>query len=115
MVTIKGLLIRVTPIIPDLQTAFFCCSNCDYSMTVDIDRGKINEPTKCPNDNCRASNSMRLIHNRCIYSDKQIWRLQETPGNFFYIYNSFIGIIIININIILEVLQITFNNNLSFN
>eukprot|EP00833_Pecoramyces_ruminatium_P000659 jgi/Orpsp1_1/1174691/evm.model.c7180000050994.2 len=79
LVTIKGLLIRVTPIIPDLQTAFFCCSNCDYSMTVDIDRGKINEPTKCPNDNCRASNSMRLIHNRCIYSDKQIWRLQETP------------------------------------
>jgi DNA replication licensing factor MCM4 len=79
LVTIKGLLIRVTPIIPDLQTAFFCCSNCDYSITVDIDRGKINEPTKCPNDACRASNSMRLIHNRCIYSDKQIWRLQETP------------------------------------
>jgi len=79
LVTIKGLLIRVTPIIPDLQTAFFSCSNCDYSMTVDIDRGKINEPTKCPNDACRASNSMRLIHNRCIYSDKQIWRLQETP------------------------------------
>jgi DNA replication licensing factor MCM4 len=78
LVTIKGLLIRVTPI-PDLQTAFFCCSNCDYSITVDIDRGKINEPTKCPNDACRASNSMRLIHNRCIYSDKQIWRLQETP------------------------------------
>ncbi|ORX76061.1 MCM-domain-containing protein [Anaeromyces robustus] len=79
LVTIKGLLIRVTPVIPDLQTAFFCCSNCDYSMTVDIDRGKIAEPTKCPNDACRASNSMRLIHNRCIYSDKQIWRLQETP------------------------------------
>lgn len=79
LVTIKGLLIRVTPIIPDLQTAFFCCSNCDYSMTVDIDRGKITEPTRCPNDACRASNSMRLIHNRCIYSDKQIWRLQETP------------------------------------
>jgi len=79
LVTIKGLLIRVSPIIPDLQTAFFCCSNCDYSMTVDIDRGKIAEPTKCPNDACRASNSMRLIHNRCIYSDKQIWRLQETP------------------------------------
>ncbi|ORX52118.1 MCM-domain-containing protein [Piromyces finnis] len=79
LVTIKGLLIRVSPIIPDLQTAFFCCSNCDYSMTVDIDRGKIAEPVKCPNDACRASNSMRLIHNRCIYSDKQIWRLQETP------------------------------------
>jgi len=86
LVTIKGLLIRVTPIIPDLQTAFFCCSNCDYSITVDIDRGKINEPTKCPNDACRASNSMRLIHNRCIYSDKQIWRLQETPGIFFFFF-----------------------------
>ena len=24
---------------------------------------------------------MQLVHNRCLFSDKQVLRLQETPGN----------------------------------
>src|SRR5690606_16197731 len=52
---------------------------CDASLTVYIDRGRINEPTVCPN--CRTLNSMELIHNRSRFSDKQVVKLQETPDS----------------------------------
>lgn len=55
-------------------------------MTVDIDRGRIAEPTRCPRQQCASQNTMSLIHNRSDFSDKQICRLQETPGwgGFFF-------------------------------
>ena len=39
--------------------------------------GSIDEPTSCPT--CQALASMELIHNRCLFSDKQCIRVQETP------------------------------------
>ncbi|CAE7192736.1 unnamed protein product [Rhizoctonia solani] len=48
-------------------------------MQVQIDRGRINEPTRCPRQVCGSPDSMVLIHNRSIFADKQVVRLQETP------------------------------------
>ncbi|KND01040.1 MCM DNA helicase complex subunit MCM4 [Spizellomyces punctatus DAOM BR117] len=79
LVTVKGILIRASPIIPDLKQAFFRCHVCEHTVIVDSDRGRIAEPTKCPRDACQSKNSMQLVHNRCVFSDKQICRLQETP------------------------------------
>ncbi|KAJ3049510.1 hypothetical protein HK097_009509 [Rhizophlyctis rosea] len=79
LVTMKGLLIRASPLIPDTKRAFFRCHVCDYTVEVDNDRGRINEPTRCERPECNSKNSMMLIHNRCEFSDKQICRLQETP------------------------------------
>ncbi|KAJ5386884.1 hypothetical protein N7509_009425 [Penicillium cosmopolitanum] len=81
LVSIKGLVIRTTPIIPDMKEAFFRCHVCSYGVQVDIDRGRIAEPTVCPRDSCKEKNSMQLIHNRCSFSDKQVIKLQETPDN----------------------------------
>ncbi|KAI5308226.1 hypothetical protein KEM55_006243, partial [Ascosphaera atra] len=79
LIAVKGLVIRTTPIIPDMKEAFFRCDVCNYSVKVDIDRGKIAEPTKCPRQMCEARNSMQLVHNRSIFADKQVIKLQETP------------------------------------
>ncbi|KAI9000301.1 MCM2/3/5 family-domain-containing protein [Gaertneriomyces semiglobifer] len=79
LVTVKGIVIRSSPVIPDLKQAFFRCHVCDQTLEVDNDRGRIEEPTRCPRDECQSRNSMQLIHNRCIFADKQISRLQETP------------------------------------
>lgn len=79
LVTVKGLLTRASPIIPDMKTAFFQCSVCETTVKVGIDRGRIEEPTKCPREACNARNSMKIVHNRCEFSDKQLARLQETP------------------------------------
>ncbi|KAI0299383.1 MCM-domain-containing protein [Multifurca ochricompacta] len=65
LVCIKGLVIRATPVIPD--------------MKVEIDRGKIDEPAACPRDVCASVGTMSLVHNRCEFADRQVIRLQETP------------------------------------
>ena len=81
LISIKGLVIRTTPIIPDMKTAFFRCQVCSHAVNVSIDRGKIAEPTRCPRRACESQNSMQIVHNRCEFADKQVIKLQETPDN----------------------------------
>ncbi|RCI15101.1 hypothetical protein L249_6826 [Ophiocordyceps polyrhachis-furcata BCC 54312] len=79
LVCIKGLVIRTTPVIPDMKDAFFRCNVCNHSVNVGVDRGKIREPTQCPRQICESKNSMQIVHNRCTFEDKQVIKLQETP------------------------------------
>ncbi|CAO1614734.1 unnamed protein product [Parajaminaea phylloscopi] len=79
LVTIRGLVIRATPIIPDMKQAFFRCLACNHTLLVEPDHGRIPEPSRCPRDVCRAEGTISLIHNRCEFSDRQVVRLQETP------------------------------------
>ncbi|KAI0404851.1 cell division control protein 54 [Xylaria palmicola] len=79
LICIKGLVIRTTPVIPDMRQAFFRCNVCSHSLLVGLDRGKIREPTECPRPMCAQKNSMQIVHNRCEFEDKQVIKLQETP------------------------------------
>ena len=79
LVCIKGLVIRATPVIPDMKVAFFRCLTCNHTVQVEIDRGKIDEPAACPRDICASVGTMSLVHNRCEFADRQVIRLQETP------------------------------------
>lgn len=79
LVCIKGLVIRATPVIPDMKVAFFRCLTCSHTVQVEIDRGKIDEPAQCPRDVCASPGTMSLVHNRCEFADRQVIRLQETP------------------------------------
>ncbi|KZV85152.1 MCM-domain-containing protein [Exidia glandulosa HHB12029] len=79
LVSIKGLVIRATPVIPDMKVAFFRCLQCQHTYPVEIDRGRIAEPDRCPRDVCGALGTMSLIHNRSEFADRQVVRLQETP------------------------------------
>ncbi|EDR10345.1 uncharacterized protein LACBIDRAFT_248146 [Laccaria bicolor S238N-H82] len=79
LVAIKGLVIRATPVIPDMKVAFFRCLTCSHTVQVEIDRGKIEEPARCPRDICGSLGTMSLVHNRCEFADRQVIRLQETP------------------------------------
>ncbi|KAK7738458.1 MCM DNA helicase complex subunit [Cytospora paraplurivora] len=79
MIQVKGLVIRTTPVIPDMKDAFFKCSICNHGLLVTLDRGKIREPTECPRQRCGSKNSMQIVHNRCVFADKQVIKLQETP------------------------------------
>ncbi|EDO14522.1 hypothetical protein Kpol_274p5 [Vanderwaltozyma polyspora DSM 70294] len=79
LISIKGLVLRSTPVIPDMKVAFFKCNVCDHTMAVEIDRGVIQEPARCERIDCNEANSLSLIHNRCSFADKQVIKLQETP------------------------------------
>ena len=72
-------MIRATPVIPDMKVAFFRCLTCNHTVQVEIERGKIDEPARCPRDVCATVGSMSLVHNRCDFADRQVIRLQETP------------------------------------
>jgi DNA replication licensing factor MCM4 len=62
-----------------MKVAFFRCLTCSHTVQVEIDRGKIEEPAKCPRDVCASVGTMSLVHNRCEFADRQVIRLQETP------------------------------------
>ena len=65
-----------------ISAAFFRCMVCQHTVQEEIDRGRINEPNKCPREQCKAQGTMSLIHNRSEFADKQVVRLQETPGEY---------------------------------
>ncbi|XP_014374267.1 DNA replication licensing factor MCM4 isoform X1 [Alligator sinensis] len=77
LITISGMVIRSSQLIPEMQEAFFRCQVCAFTMRVEIDRGRIAEPSACKN--CNTTHSMALIHNRSMFSDKQMIKLQESP------------------------------------
>ncbi|CAD5318654.1 unnamed protein product [Arabidopsis thaliana] len=80
MISLKGMIIRSSSIIPEIREAVFRCLVCGYfSDPIIVDRGKISEPPTCLKQECMTKNSMTLVHNRCRFADKQIVRLQETP------------------------------------
>ncbi|KAF8377891.1 hypothetical protein HHK36_031279 [Tetracentron sinense] len=80
MVSVKGMIIRSSSIIPEIREAIFRCLVCGYfSDPIVVDRGRISEPKRCGKQECLAMNSMTMVHNRCRFADKQIVRLQETP------------------------------------
>ena len=47
LTVVRGLVIRVSSIIPDMKVAFFRCSVCHHTVQVEIDRGRITEPQRC--------------------------------------------------------------------
>ena len=80
LITISGMVIRTTNILPEMSEAFFKCIVCSFTTKVVIDRGRIAEPTLC--SNCKTSFSFSIIHNMSTFIDKQMIKLQESPGKF---------------------------------
>lgn len=72
LITISGMVIRTSQLIPEMQEAFFQCQVCAYSTRVEVDRGRIAEPAVCRH--CNNTHSLALIHNRSVFSDKQMVR-----------------------------------------
>lgn len=72
LITISGMVIRTSQLIPEMQEAFFQCQVCAYSTRVEVDRGRIAEPAVCRH--CNNTHSLALVHNRSVFSDKQMVR-----------------------------------------
>ena len=55
------------------------CFRCDACGTEEVrfnDRGMIDEPTKCSNANCGEKFTMKVVHNRSQFFDKQVVKMQ---------------------------------------
>ncbi|CAF98465.1 unnamed protein product, partial [Tetraodon nigroviridis] len=77
LITINGMVIRTSQLIPEMQEAFFQCQVCAFTTRVEVDRGRIAEPAVCRH--CNNTHSLALIHNRSVFSDKQMVKIQESP------------------------------------
>ncbi|KAF6170713.1 hypothetical protein GIB67_015665 [Kingdonia uniflora] len=65
MVSVIGMIIRCSSLIPEIREAVFQCLVRGYfSDPINVDRGRVNEPKRCDMQECLAVNSMILIHNR---------------------------------------------------
>ena len=65
LITITGMVTRTSHLVPELSEAFFRCSVCKSEANVEVQRGRIAEPTLCPN--CNTGHSYALVHNRCQF------------------------------------------------
>ena len=77
LITIKGIVIRNSDVIPEMKSAAFRCHKCFNIEEFMINMGKVIEPDFCRN--CRSRQTFQLMHNASLFSDKQHVKLQETP------------------------------------
>lgn len=78
IVVVRGMVTRVSNVIPEILKALYVCTKCGKEVLVENIRGLINEPTSC---DCGARLAYQLVSNKSIYVDKQIIRIQELPEN----------------------------------
>merc|ERR1712241_1290385 len=65
--------------IPEMSEALFRCSVCRFEANVEVEKGRIAEPTLCTH--CNTNHSFTMVHNRCHFKDKQMVKLQESPDD----------------------------------
>lgn len=64
LVSLRGMVVRTSTVIPEMRRAFYRCSKCAASVEVEVDRGRVDDPAACVN--CTMRGGMELIHNRCV-------------------------------------------------
>ena len=77
LISISGIVIRTSEIIPEMREGYFQCTNCKKSERSTLERNIIVEPIECKN--CHVKGSFELIHNFSLFNDKQYIKIQETP------------------------------------
>lgn len=79
LISVKGIVIRCSDLVPDMTTASFRCTteNCPGNQTVYLKQWMIEEPINC--ELCNKKYSYEIVHNDCVFNDKQLLKLQETP------------------------------------
>ncbi|CAG9127356.1 unnamed protein product [Plutella xylostella] len=79
LVTISGMVIRTSGIVPEMREAYFKCAVCGAPAVAELERGRVPEPAHC--GHCNTAHCFQLVHNRSHFSDKQLVKLQESPDD----------------------------------
>ena len=77
LVSLRGIVIRTSDIVPEMKEAHFTCTKCFRVEQRSVMQGRIQEPTFCPN--CEHRDTFMPDYNASIFSDKQHVKVQETP------------------------------------
>lgn len=60
-----------------MKAAHFRCIGCKFEVRVFLENAKVQEPKEC--ERCKGKLTMELIHNQCVFTDKQFVKFQELP------------------------------------
>jgi len=79
LISLKGIVIRCSDLMPDMMTGTFRCTNedCKHECTAELKEWKIEEPIRC--EGCRRPGTYEIIHNDSSFNDRQMLKIQETP------------------------------------
>ena len=77
LICFKGIVIRCSELQPEMKSAFFKCVNCEWDTKVYLENARVTEPKEC--DRCKGKLTMQLVHNMCVFTDKQFIKFQELP------------------------------------
>ena len=79
LISIDGILTRVTIVKPLLIEGVFKCGFCGEEVYIEQERGRFTKPSKCPNPTCLKSGTFKLLQEESKYIDWQKITLQERP------------------------------------
>lgn len=74
IVLIKGIVLRVSPILPELVRACYICQSCNNTVFIEKVKNLVSEPTHCP---CNVHYNYVQDYNKSQLIDKQILKIQE--------------------------------------
>lgn len=87
LVSLKGIVVRFSNVIPEMTMAAFRCNGykqsglnrvtCNNEIYEHVIQGDVIEPMLCKN--CGSRNSFELVHNMCCFTSKQLIKLIELP------------------------------------
>ncbi|KAK9816651.1 hypothetical protein WJX72_003304 [[Myrmecia] bisecta] len=80
LISVSGMVTRTSNIIPDMRMGVFKCDSCGHVEAVVNDMGRIEEPSRCGNGQCNSQWTMKLMHNRSYFNNKQLIKMQENPN-----------------------------------
>uniref|UniRef100_A0A671KKR2 DNA replication licensing factor MCM4 n=1 Tax=Sinocyclocheilus anshuiensis TaxID=1608454 RepID=A0A671KKR2_9TELE len=89
LITISGMVIRTSQLIPEMQEAFFRCQVCAFNTRVEVDRGRIAEPAVCRN--CNTTHTC-LLFSSGIYRAAPM-RLNPRQSQVKSVYKTHIDVI----------------------
>lgn len=78
LVTLRGILLRGTPVKPRIRTAEFACDLCNAEQDVEQLQGSITKPLRCTSGSCTNKKSFTLHEANSTYIDWQRIYIQET-------------------------------------
>ena len=79
MVCVHGILVRTTPVKPQIITATFECQDCGHQFEVDQFDTVLIKPAKCMNPGCKNKNKFILVSRDSKFIDWQSVHIQESP------------------------------------
>jgi len=77
LVSLNGIIIRCSDLVPDMQIGLFQCTECKHEVQVSLSHWTIDEPERC--ESCGKKATFQIVHNDCTFGDRQLLKLQETP------------------------------------